>query len=312
MRRVIIIGSGPAGYTAAIYAARSGLAPLLFSGERIGGWLTTTTEVENFPGFPTGILGPELMARMRQQAERFGSEVSIDVVSGVDFSTRPFKVMVGNRAEEAEAVIIATGSSARRLGVPGEDRLWGRGLSICATCDGFFFRDKDVAVVGGGDSAMEEATFLTKFARRVRILVRNNENEMRASKPMLERAQANQKIEFVYNTEVIEILGEEVLSGVRIKNNQTKEEAELSISGLFLAIGQTPNTRLFIDQLELDKGYIVTKCNSTATNIPGVFACGDVADWKFRQAITAAGTGCMAALEVQRFLAEGENDRIAK
>lgn len=304
MRRIIIIGSGPAGYTAAIYTARAGLAPLVLTGERIGGWLTTTTEVENFPGFPDGVLGPELMERMKRQAERFGAEISIGAVTKVDLSTSPFKVLVGDRIETTESIIIATGSSTRRLNVPGEDRLWGHGLSVCATCDGFFFRDKDVAVVGGGDSAMEEAIFLTSFASKVRILVRGSEHELRASKYMLARARANKKIEFIYNVDVVEVLGEQRISGVTIKNNQTNEESELALDGLFLAIGQVPNTQLFAEQLELSKGYIVTDCKSTATKVPGVFACGDVADWKFRQAITAAGTGCMAALEVQRFLTE--------
>ncbi|MBU0625319.1 thioredoxin-disulfide reductase [Patescibacteria group bacterium] len=304
MRRVIIIGSGPAGYTAAIYSARAGLAPLVLTGERIGGWLTTTTEIENFPGFPDGVLGSELMEQMKRQAERFGAEISIDTVTKVDLSKRPFQVFINDRIETAESIIIATGSSARRLNVPGEDRLWGHGLSICATCDGFFFRDKDIAVVGGGDSAMEEAIFLTRFARQVQILVRGSEHELRASKPMLERARANEKIEFIYNVDVVEVLGEQIVRGVTIKNNQTNEERELALAGLFLAIGQVPNTQLFTGQLELSKGYIVTDCKSTATKVPGVFACGDVADWKFRQAITAAGTGCMAALEAQRFLAE--------
>jgi thioredoxin reductase (NADPH) len=304
MRKVIIIGTGPAGYTAAIYTARAGLEPLVLTGERMGGWLTTTTEIENFPGFPEGVEGPELMERMLKQAERFGAEVKIGSAEAVDLSSRPFKVSTDEGVEEAEALIIATGSSARRLGVPGEDRLWGKGLSICATCDAAFFRDKEVAVVGGGDSAMEEATFLTRFAKSVKILVRKSEGELRASKPMLERAQADGKIEFVYNVDVQEVLGETAVTGVRIKNNKSDEESEMSLEGLFLAIGHIPNTQMFEGQLELVKGYIVTEGDSTVTKIPGAFACGDVMDWKFRQAITAAGTGCMAALEAQRFLEE--------
>jgi len=306
MRKVIIVGSGPAGYTAAIYTARAGLEPLVLTGERIGGWLTTTTEVENFPGFPEGVMGPELMEKMKAQAERFGAEVSIDTVTAVDLSAAPFKVSVGERVEEAETVIIATGSSARRLNVPGEDKLWSKGLSVCATCDGFFFRDKDIAVVGGGDSAMEEATFLTKFAKRVRIIARKSEGELRASKPMLDRALANDKIEFIYNTKVSEVLGEDKVTGVKLRNVQTDEASELELEGLFLAIGHTPNSQLFEGSLDLEKGYIKTACDSAATSVPGVFACGDVADWKYRQAITAAGTGCAAALEAQRYLEEKE------
>lgn len=306
MRKVIIIGSGPAGYTAAIYTARAGFAPLVLTGERMGGWLTTTTEVENFPGFPEGIEGPELMERMRAQAEKFGAEVKIGSVTAVDLSTRPFKVTTDESVEEAEALIIATGSSARRLGVPGEDEFWGKGLSVCATCDAAFFRDKEVAVMGGGDAAMEEATFLTRFAKSVKILARKGEGELKASKPMLDRARADAKIGFVYNVDVLEMLGDKTLTGVKLKNNKTGEESEMKFDGVFLAIGHTPNTKMFEGKLELTKGYIVTGPDSTATKVPGVFACGDVMDWKFRQAITAAGTGCMAALEAQRFLEENE------
>jgi thioredoxin reductase (NADPH) len=304
MRKVIIIGSGPAGYTAAIYSARAGFAPLVFTGELIGGWLTTTTEVENFPGFPDGIMGPDLMEAMKKQAEKFGAEMSIDIVTGVDFSSSPLKVMVGERVEEAEAVIVATGSSARRLNVPGEQDLWGKGVQVCATCDGFFFKDKDIAVVGGGDVAMEEATFLTKFAKRVRILARGGEGELKASKPMLERALANEKIEIVYNTEVTEIIGDSKISAVKLKNCVTGEESQADLDGLFLAIGHIPNTDIFGGALELTRGYVKTAGDSTVTNVPGVFACGDVMDWKFRQAVTAAGTGCMAALEAQKYLDE--------
>jgi len=300
MRRLIIIGSGPAGYTAAIYAARAGLKPLVLAGERMGGWLTTTTEVENFPGFPEGIQGPELMERMQRQAERFGAEVRLASATAVDLSARPFKVTTDEGTEEAEALIIATGSSSRRLGVPGEDRLWGKGVSVCATCDAAFFRGKEVLVVGGGDAAMEEATFLTNFASHVTVLVRGE--ELRASKAMQDRAKANPKISFGWNTEVIEVLGEKRLEGARIKDAKTGEESERKADGLFLAIGHEPNTKMFEGQLELTKGYLVTKPGSMATGVAGVFAAGDVADWKFRQAITAAGTGCMAALEAQRFL----------
>jgi thioredoxin reductase (NADPH) len=300
MREVVIIGSGPAGYSAAIYSARAGLKPLVLTGERIGGWLTTTTEVENFPGFPDGISGQELMERMKKQAERFGAEIVIDTVSAVDLTARPFKVTFGQRTEEARSIIIATGSSARRLNVPGEDRLWGRGLSICATCDGFFFRGKEIAVVGGGDAAMEEATFLTKFADKVTVLVRGE--ELRASKPMQDRARANPKVEFRWNVEVAEVLGEKQLTGVKLKDTKTGEMSELALGGLFLAIGHEPNTKMFEGQLELTKGYVVTKPGSTATSVAGVFAAGDVADWIFRQAITSAGSGCMAALEAQRYL----------
>jgi thioredoxin reductase (NADPH) len=306
MRKVIIIGSGPAGYTAGIYTSRAGLEPFILTGERMGGWLTTTTEVENFPAFPEGVMGPELMERMRKQAEKFGAEIKIGNVTAVDLSEKPFKVTTDEGVEEAEAVIIATGSSARRLGVPGEEEFWGKGLSVCATCDAAFFRDKVVAVVGGGDSAMEEATFLTKFAKSVKILARKGEGELRASKPMLDRANANEKIEFVYNVDVQEFIGENTLTGVKLKNNKTGEESEMAFDGAFLAIGHVPNTKMFEGQLELAKGYIVTEPDSTATKVPGVFACGDVMDWKFRQAITAAGTGCMAALETQRYLEEKE------
>ncbi len=304
MRKVIIIGTGPAGYTAAIYTARAGLEPLVLTGERMGGWLTTTTDVENYPGFPEGIQGPELMDRMLEQAKRFGAEVKIGSVTAVDLSARPFKVTTDEGEEEAETLIVATGSSARRLGVPGEDELWGKGLSICATCDAAFFKDKEVAVVGGGDSAMEEATFLTRFAKSVKILARGNEGELRASKTMLDRAMSDQKISFVYNVEVQEVLGDGKVSGVRLKDNKTGEESEMPLDGLFLAIGHVPNTQMFEGQLELTKGYIVTEGDSTVTTVPGVFACGDVMDWKFRQAIVAAGYGCVAALEAQRFLEE--------
>ncbi|MFA5092018.1 MAG: thioredoxin-disulfide reductase [Candidatus Paceibacterota bacterium] len=304
MRRLIIIGSGPAGYTAAIYAARAGLKPLVLAGERMGGWLTTTTEVENFPGFPEGIQGPELMERMRKQAEKFGAEVRLASATAVDLSARPFKVTTDEGAEEAEALIIATGSSSRRLGVPGEDKLWGKGVSVCATCDAAFFRGKDVIVVGGGDAAMEEATFLTNFAARVTVLVRGE--ALKASKPMQDRAKANPKISFEMNTEVVEILGEKRLEGARVKDIKTGEVSERRADGLFLAIGHDPNTKMFEGQLELTKGYVVIKPGSTATGVAGVFTAGDVADWKFRQAITAAGTGCMAALEAQRYLEENE------
>ncbi|MFH2063179.1 MAG: thioredoxin-disulfide reductase [bacterium] len=305
MRDLLIVGSGPAGYTAAIYAARAGLRPLVLTGERMGGWLTTTTEIENFPGFPEGIQGPELMERMKVQAERFGAEVSVGVVTGVDLSSRPFRVSIGDRVEEARSVIVATGSSARRLNLESEERLWGKGVSVCATCDGFFFRDQEIAVVGGGDSAMEEATFLTRFASKVTVLVRGP--ELRASKPMQDRAQANPKIELRFNVEVTEVLGSDRVSGLRLKDVVTGEESELAVGGLFLAIGHVPNTQLFEGQLELNKGYIVRQPDSAATSVEGVFVCGDVADWKYRQAITAAGSGCAAALEAQRFLEDNQD-----
>ncbi|MBP9827594.1 thioredoxin-disulfide reductase [Patescibacteria group bacterium] len=301
-RNVIIIGSGPAGYTAAIYAARAMLQPILISGRELGGQLMLTSEVENWPGEPTGIMGPELMEKLKKQAERFGTEMYQDVVTSVDLSAAPYKVTTETGKEfSASAIIIATGASAKWLHV-GEERLHGRGVSACATCDGFFFRGKEVVVVGGGDSAMEEATFLTRFANKVTVVHRSQ--ELRASKIMVERAKQNPKIEFILDSAVTGVVGEDRLTAVKIKNIVTGEESEYKADGLFVAIGHKPNTDLFQGRITVDqKGYIVTENRSTKTNIPGVFACGDVMDATYRQAVTAAGTGCMAALEVERFLA---------
>jgi len=302
MENIIIIGSGPAGYTAAIYAARAGLAPVIFSGEQIGGQLTTTTEVENFPGFPMGILGPELMLKMREQAERFGAKIIDKTVTAVDFCVSPKKVMVGDETFEAKAVIIATGASARRLGLANEQSLYGKGVSACATCDGFFFKGKNVVVVGGGDTAMEEANYLTKFASRVTIIHRRD--EFRASAAMVEKAKQNPKIDFLMNSAVIDILGADVgkVVGINVQNLVTGKATELAVDGVFAAIGHEPNTKLFAGQLDLDAaGYLVVS-DVVKTKIPGVFASGDVADHRYRQAIAAAGTGCMAALEADRFL----------
>lgn len=303
MRNVIIIGSGPAGYTAAIYASRASLAPLMFEGEQVGGQLTTTTEVENWPGVKKSIQGTELVMLMREQAASFGTEIVSGNVTKVDFSSRPFKVWAGERMEVAKAVIIATGASAKRLGLESEKALYGKGVSACATCDGFFFKDKEVVVVGGGDAAMEEANFLTRFASKVTILVRGD--KLRASKIMADRAQANAKISFMWNAAVEEVLGVEAghVTGVRVKDTVTGAVSELRCDGVFAAIGHAPNTGIFEGQLHMDKvGYLETVSGSTATNVPGVFAAGDVQDHKYRQAITAAGTGCMAALDAQKFL----------
>ena len=304
--KLIIIGSGPSGYTAALYAARANLSPMVFEGMEPGGQLMWTTDVENFPGFPQGILGPEMMQLFRKQAERFGTRMVAETVTSVDFSSRPFLVKTSEKDYRADAVIISTGASAIWLNVPGEKEYKAKGVSACATCDGFFFKEKDILVVGGGDEAMEEANFLTKFAKTVRILVRGE--SLRASKIMQERCEKNPKISFVYNTEVKEVLGDGTrLTGVKTFNNKIKETNELKAEGLFMAIGHKPNTELFKGQLEIDqKGYLVAKPGSTETKIPGVFVAGDAADWKYRQAITAAGTGCMAALDAERFLARQE------
>jgi len=301
MRNVTIIGSGPAGLTAAIYAARANLSPLLIEGLQAGGQLTTTTEVENYPGFHHAIMGPELMKEMRAQAERFGTEFLAGEVTAVDLKHSPLSLTVnGEERIETKTLIIASGASAIQLGVLGESRLMGHGVSTCATCDGYFFRGKELVVVGGGDSAMEEATFLTKFATRVFVVHRRN--KLRASKIMQDRALKNEKVTFIWNSVVEEILGKEVVTGVRLRNLQTDLTSDLSCAGMFVAIGHNPNTSLFAGQTEMDaKGYILTK-NGTATNVPGVFAAGDVQDSRYRQAVTAAGSGCMAAMDAERYL----------
>lgn len=303
IHKLIIIGSGPAGYTAGLYAGRANLAPVLFSGQEPGGQLAVTTDVENYPGFPDGIQGPELMQRFRQQAERFGATMIDAKADGVDFSKRPFRVWSEAKEYLSEAVIVATGASAKWLGLESEQRLRGRGVSACATCDGPFFKNKDIVVVGGGDAAMEEANFLTKFANKVTVVHRRE--ALRASNIMQERARANPKISFIFNSEVVGVLGEKAVGGVKIKNNQTNEVSEIKCQGLFVAIGHKPNTDIFAGQLEIDaiKGYLVVR-DQTRTSAPGVFAAGDVHDWHYRQAVTAAAAGCKAAMDAEKWLEE--------
>ena len=314
---IVIIGSGPAGLTAAIYTARAELNPLVIEGEpsstgdQPGGQLMLTTEVENFPGFPDGILGPQLMADMKAQAERFGATFLTRKVTKVDLTKKPFEIWIDNPDKDlpthtADALIISTGAQSVMLEVEGEKRLLGHGLSTCATCDGFFFKDKKIAVVGGGDSAIEEATFLTKFASEVTVIHRRD--ELRASKIMQKRAHENPKINFLWDSEVTEILGSSSVEGVKIRNTKTLEETELDLEGIFIAIGHTPNTSLFIDKLSIDDlGYINTEPQNTKTNVEGVFACGDVQDHKYRQAVTAAGSGCMAAIDAEHWLENQKN-----
>jgi len=298
---VVIVGSGPAGLTAAIYTARANLAPVCVEGIGAGGQLMLTTDVENYPGFPDGVMGPDLMVKFREQAERFGTQFITDDASRVDLSAAPFGVWVGDRELRARAVIISTGATAKLLGIESEARLFARGVSTCATCDGFFYRDKPIAVVGGGDSALEEANFLTRFATKVTLIHRRK--ELRASKIMQDRAFANPKIDFRWNAVVDEVLGDNKVSGLRLRDTETGAVDDLAVDGLFVAIGHTPNTALFEGQLDLhDNGYIVTRPDSTATSAAGVFAAGDVQDFSYRQAITAAGSGCMAALEAERYL----------
>jgi thioredoxin reductase (NADPH) len=310
VRDVIVIGGGPAGFTAALYTARANLNPLVIEGFNWGGQLMITSDVENYPGYPDGVMGPAMMADFRRQAERFGAEFITDDVTRVDFSERPFRVYIGDDEYRADTVIVATGASARQLGLPSEQTLQGRGVSYCATCDGAFFRDKVVVVVGGGDSAMEEATFLTRFASKVVIVHRRT--EFRASPIMVDRARANEKIEFVLNAVVEEVLGPEEghVTGVRLVDTETGETTEIPADGIFVAIGHDPTTGLFLDWLDHDDaGYLVTEPGSTRTNIPGVFAAGDVQDHTYRQAVTAAGSGTMAALDAQRWLEEQQHEQ---
>lgn len=305
----LIIGSGPAGFTAAIYAARADMKPVLYEGLQPGGQLTITTEVENYPGYPDGIMGPEMMDMFKKQAVRLGTDVRFGMVTSVDFSNgAPHKVMVdGSKEILAESVIISTGASAKWLGIPSEAKLNGGGVSACAVCDGFFYRGQDVAIVGGGDTACEEASYLAKICNKVYMLVRKD--HFRASKAMQHRVENTKNIEILYNTETDEILGDQVVEGVRVRNNQTGEYREIAVKGFFVAIGHTPNTEIFKDYIDMDdQGYIKTKADSTKTNIEGVFACGDAQDKVYRQAVTAAGTGCMAALDAERYLSAKKSE----
>jgi thioredoxin reductase (NADPH) len=301
-RKMIIIGSGPAGLTAAVYAARGNLAPLLIEGVEAGGQLMLTTDVENYPGFVDGIMGPELMENMRKQAARFGTEYLTENVTAVDLAKKPFEVTAGNESYFAESLVISTGAHAKMLGIPGERELLGHGVSTCATCDGFFFKDQELLIVGGGDSAVEEATFLTKFASKVTVVHRRD--QLRASKIMQERAFENPRIDFVWDTVLTEIVGNGKVEMARVKNVKTGEEEELKTGGVFVAIGHRPNTDLFEGQVDLKDGYIVTAPETTQTSVPGVFGAGDVVDSRYRQAVTAAGMGCMAAMDAEKYLEE--------
>ena len=308
--KTLIIGSGPAGYTAAIYAARADLKPVVYTGMEPGGQLTTTTEVDNFPGYPEGVDGPTMMVQLQQQAERFGTEVRIGMATAVEFAKEiggVHRVTIDNEKEiHANTVIISTGATAKYLGLPSEQRLRGGGVSACAVCDGFFYKGQDVAIVGGGDTAAEEATYLANICKSVTMLVRKD--HMRASKAMQHRVTATPNIDLRYNTEIDEVIGDQVVEGLRMVNNQTGEKEEIAITGLFIAIGHKPNTEIFKGQLDMDEaGYLITDGKSTKTNIPGVFASGDVQDKEYRQAVTAAGTGCMAALDAERYLASTES-----
>jgi thioredoxin reductase (NADPH) len=307
VENVIIIGSGPAGLTAALYTARANLDPLIFTGNEIGGQVSISAEVENYPGFPEGLTGPEMVERFQKQAERFGTRVEYAEVTEVDFDVHPFRVKSYDNEYQAKAIVVATGASARKLGVPGEAELTGRGVSYCATCDGFFFRDKDIAVVGGGDSALEEGVFLTKFARRVRIIHRRD--QLRAGQTLQDRATRNEKIDFVWNTVVTEITGNGAVESIQLENVDTGEVSTLETDGVFIYIGHYPNSQLFKGKLKMDEhGYIITD-RRTRSSVPGVFAAGEIADPIFRQVITSAGEGCKAALEVEKYLAELE-DRV--